>query len=89
MAEVGLYAFKLQEMMEAAGIITAFIGGVLLPNKEDPIKIGDLVYDKGLKQKGLVIEVINSVVPYRVFYEDGHIDIACDHDLELIDGYLV
>lgn len=30
MAEVGLYAFKLQEMMEAAGIITAFIGGVLL-----------------------------------------------------------
>ena len=53
------------------------------------MRIGDLVYDKGLKQKGLVIEVINSVVPYRVFYEDGHIDIACDHDLELIDGYLI
>ena len=61
----------------------------ILSDKEDKIKIGDLVFDKGLKQKGLVIEVLNSVVPYRVFYDDGHIDIACDHDLELIDGYLV
>jgi hypothetical protein len=30
MPEVGLYAFKLEEMMEAAVIIAAFVGGVLL-----------------------------------------------------------
>lgn len=30
MSEVGLYAFKLQEMMEAAGTIAAFVGGALL-----------------------------------------------------------
>ena len=30
MSEVGLYAFKLQEMMEAAGMLAAFVGGVLL-----------------------------------------------------------
>lgn len=30
MSEVGLYAFKLEEMMEAAGMIAAFVGGVLL-----------------------------------------------------------
>ena len=53
------------------------------------VKVGDLVYDKGIKMNGLIIEVIDSVVPYRVLYEDGHIDIAADHDLEAIDGYLV
>lgn len=53
------------------------------------MKVGDLVYDKGIKMNGLIIEVIDSVVPYRVLYEDGHIDIAADHDLEAIDGYLV
>ena len=30
MSEVGLYAFKMEEMMEAAGMIAAFVGGVLL-----------------------------------------------------------
>jgi hypothetical protein len=51
--------------------------------------IGDLVYDKGLDQKGIIIDVVKSVVPYRVLYEDGHIDIACAHDLEVIHGYLI
>ncbi len=53
------------------------------------MKVGDLVYDKGLNMKGLIIEVVESVVPYRVFYENGSIDIAAYHDLDLIDGYLV
>ena len=53
------------------------------------MRTGDLVYDVGLRMRGLVIEVIDSVVPFRVLYEDGHIDIACEHDLELIDGYLI
>ena len=53
------------------------------------MKVGDLVYDRGLKMKGLIVEIIDSVVPYRVFYENGVTDIACDHDLEVIDGYLV
>ena len=53
------------------------------------MKVGDLVYDRGLRMKGLIIEIIDSVVPYRVFYENGYTDIACDHDLEAIDGYLV
>ena len=52
------------------------------------MKVGDLVYDKGLDQKGLIIDIVNSFVPYSVLYEDGHIDMACKHDLELIDGYL-
>ncbi len=51
--------------------------------------VGDLVYDSGLKMNGLIVEVIDSVVPFRVLYEDGHIDIACAHDLESIDGYLI
>ena len=49
------------------------------------MKVGDLVYDHGIEMRGLIIEEIDSVVPYRVFYEDGHIDIACAHDLELIN----
>lgn len=53
------------------------------------MKVGDLVYDATLQMSGIVVEVINSVVPYRVLYQDGHIDIACDHDLEHIDGYLI
>ena len=53
------------------------------------MNVGDLVYDKGLQMKGLIIDTIDSVVPFRVLYEDGHIDIACTHDLELINGYLV
>ena len=53
------------------------------------MRVGDLVYDQGLKMRGLIIDHINSVVPYRVLYEDGHIDLACDHDLEVISGYLV
>ena len=48
------------------------------------MKIGDLVYDTGLGRHGLIIEVIRSVVPYRVFYDDGSVDFAADHDLELI-----
>lgn len=50
------------------------------------MKTGDLVYDKGLGMKGLIIEIIPSVVPYRVLYENGSIDIACAHDLEKING---
>ena len=53
------------------------------------MKVGDLVYDKGIQMRGLIIEIIDSVVPFRVFYEDGHVDIACSHDLELVDGYLI
>ncbi len=53
------------------------------------MKVGDLVYDISLKMNGIIIEVIDSVVPFRVLYADGHIDIACAHDLEAIDGYLV
>ena len=53
------------------------------------MKLGGLVYDSGLKMRGLVVEILNSVVPYRVLYEDGHIDIACSHDLEKISGYLI
>jgi len=53
------------------------------------MKVGDLVYDCGLGMRGLIIEKIESVVPYRVFYEDGHVDIACAHDLEIVDGYLI
>lgn len=53
------------------------------------IKVGDLVLDRSLNLKGIVIEEINSVVPFRVFYENGNIDIAGDWDLEIIDGYLV
>ncbi len=48
------------------------------------MKIGDLVYDCGLGMIGLVIEKTMSVVPYRVFYEDGHVDIASAHDLKII-----
>ena len=47
-------------------------------------KVGDLVFDLGIKMNGIIIEKIHSVVPWRVFYENGKIDIACDHDLELI-----
>jgi hypothetical protein len=50
------------------------------------MKTGDLVYDKGLNMSGIVINIIDSVVPYRVLYEDGHTDIACAHDLEVISG---
>lgn len=53
------------------------------------MKVGDVVYDAGLKMNGIIIEIIDSVVPFRVLYSDGHIDIACAHDLEVIDGYLV
>ncbi len=49
------------------------------------MKVGDLVYDLGLGMRGLIIEELESVVPYRVLYEDGHVDIACEHDLELIN----
>ncbi len=49
------------------------------------MKVGDLVYDIGVRKKGLILEVINSVVPYRILYEDGSVDIACDHDLEILD----
>ena len=48
------------------------------------IEIGDLVYDYGISQRGIVIEIIESVVPYRVLYEDSHIDIATKYDLEII-----
>lgn len=50
------------------------------------MKVGDLVYDSGIKMNGIIIEKIDSVVPYRVLYNDGHIDIACEHDLEVISG---
>ena len=53
------------------------------------MKVGDLVYDLGINMRGLIIEKIDSVVPYRILYEDGHIDIACNHDLEVISGYLI
>ncbi len=53
------------------------------------MKVGDLVYDSGIDMNGIIIEKIASVVPWRILYSDGSIDIACDHDLELIDGYLV
>ncbi len=49
------------------------------------LKIGDLVYDHGISQQGIIIEIIESVVPYRVFYEDGHVDIATEHDLEILN----
>ena len=52
------------------------------------MKIGSLVYDSGIDMRGLIIEIIPSVVPYRIFYEDGSVDIACAHDLEVIDGIL-
>ena len=53
------------------------------------MKVGDLVYDHGLEMRGIIVEKIKSVVPFRVLYENGRIDIACDHDLELVNGYLV
>ena len=53
------------------------------------MELGDLVYDSVLKMRGLVIEILNSAVPYRVLYEDGQIDFACSHDLEKISGYLI
>lgn len=53
------------------------------------MKVGDLVYDRGISQRGIIFEIIESVVPYRVLYEDGHIDIAAKHDLEVIHGYLI
>lgn len=30
MSEVGLYAFKLEEMMDAAAVVAGFVGGALL-----------------------------------------------------------
>ena len=54
--------------------------------KDSSIQIGDLVYDSGIDLNGIVIEKINSVVPWRILYSDGSIDIACDHDLEIIHG---
>ena len=48
------------------------------------MKIGDLVYDGWINRYGLIIEVRESVVPYRVFYDDGSVDFAADHDLEII-----
>lgn len=48
------------------------------------MKIGDLVYDGYFNQYGLIIEVRESVVPYKVFYDNGVVDIAAYHDLELI-----
>ncbi len=53
------------------------------------MKVGDLVYDSGVDMNGIIIEKVNSVVPWRILYSDGSIDIACDHDLEVISGYLV
>ena len=50
------------------------------------MKVGDLVYDYGLRMTGIIIERIDSVVPWRVFYENGHIDIACDHDMEVLEN---
>lgn len=50
------------------------------------MKVGDLVYDSGIEMRGIIVEKINSVVPWRILYFDGSIDIACDHDLEVING---
>ena len=49
------------------------------------MEIGDLVYDSGIQMRGIIIEKIHSVVPWRILYFDGSIDIACDHDLEVIN----
>ena len=54
--------------------------------KDISIQVGDLVYDSGIDMSGIVIEKIKSVVPWRILYTDGSIDIACDHDLEVIHG---
>ena len=45
------------------------------------MKIGDLVYDPSLCKYGIIFARVESVVPWRVFYEDGEVDLACDHDL--------
>ena len=48
------------------------------------MKIGDMVYDSGIEMSGIIIEKISSCVPWLILYYDGSIDIACDHDLEVI-----
>lgn len=48
------------------------------------MKAGVLVYDHGIRKMGLILEVINSVVPFRILYEDGTVDIACGHELEVL-----
>ncbi len=53
------------------------------------MKVGDLVYDSGIDMRGIIIEKSHSVVPWRILYFDGSIDIAFDHDLKVISGYLV
>ncbi len=50
------------------------------------MKVGDLVHDLGIGMNGIIIEKIDSVVPWRILYADGSVDIACAHDLEVISG---
>lgn len=48
--------------------------------------IGDFVFDKTLNRSGLIIDIVESLVPYRVYYSDGKIDICCAHDIEVLNG---
>jgi len=46
------------------------------------MNVGDLIYDHGLGMYGIIFARIDSLVPFRVYYSDGVVDHACEHDLE-------